>query len=1502
MTNRIITTQFSRKGAAVPARSRRAAAINVRLLVISACAVAVIAAGAFAVHRLQKRATVTAARAAGLEAYERGDWNEAVRELWRYMAAHPEDQDILPKLGHALLAAQPPSADNLMRAMRVYRTIIRANPGDDEAFARLTLLYEAAGNYGELGYIAGLRLGAKPGDAAAILAQAKGAVARQRWDEARTLIEELLPRIESTPGQARYHSEACAMLAGLALQEASETGPDEARAYMDRAVAYAPESATALVQRAALTRELAERLTGAEREERLAAVRADLEHAEGLDLSAPPTRLLLAENWVALRELDRAQQHLTALRDVPPEQVREHFGDPADWTVALFTAKARAALLRRDGPAGVALADEVLTTLKGRAQTNRVLPVVVELLVNGGETARAREQFGVLEAAVGGERLPPERAEQMALLDALVATAEGRPYRVIELLEPLASDLRARPLLRTLLAEAYVNTGQTARSVDVLARGGVDPRVGAEAAKLLARSYLERGQWAEARTALAPLKDTPADDAESRVLRLGAELGLATAQQPVDEAALQTLAAQVEELAQAYPEGVEIGAMRATIAEALGRHEEAEAELKRVIAESDDPLRAMLTLAGLYASTERLDAAVRVLRDASTRAPGSAAPWAALADVHLTAHQPEQAAAALREGRAAVSDPVRSRGLGLRLAALQIQNDEAAAGKRLLEELLEENRKARAAGPTAEVARLHVDLLVALLELPDVTLDAARADALLEELKEVEGEATGVQWRFQTARVLLQRPAWRTERAVQDNIQALLRFCSDADPRWVPPVILLGRMHEALGDLDAAEAVYANALKQVDATEIADQLLGLYERQRRFSEARALLERMGTRFAPRALGTRRVLLALGAGETGSAIAELEAQVTRPDRTAMDYVFLASAVYRDQRDVTRALAYLDEAAALAPEMISVVNTRVAILREEGRDEEALRLLDDLVATRPGAAAHLLRGSFYWETERPVEAERDFVALAEVDDTPEGVSLLGEFYARAGRMDDAINAWEKGLARHADAVQLMRGLAKARLMRGTPEDLARVDELLTTLETRLPGDSDVLWVKAVRTARLGTPEAAASVRGILRTAVEALPASAETYRGLASLGFAVQDYAVARDLAARGAELFPADLSLTLLRAQAEFVLGNVDAARRHAADVLTGDPLSVAAHEVLVEVAVRRSDAAALQSTRQSLEALVARQPDNVAAHLLLARNLLALDQAGAAMALLTAFSQTETGRTALPVHLLLGELQRGAGDLAAAEASLAAATALAPEDAGVLRLKLMIAGTRNDYAQAVEIGQALADRADAPHELLVTVVAILASSAEHQEAALALARRAVERMPQNPQSHLALADLLYQRGDVATAHAEYARALELDPQQPDALNNLAWLMTDDDDTENDAQGLEYARQAVTLRPENASFRDTLGYALRKAGRLEEARLEYQRSADLAPPGTVAKARALYHAGTLLIELGERRAALERLRAALAADPEGHAFSEAERGELQALVEGAGGAP
>jgi len=150
--------------------------------------------------------------------------------------------------------------------------------------------------------------------------------------------------------------------------------------------------------------------------------------------------------------------------------------------------------------------------------------------------------------------------------------------------------------------------------------------------------------------------------------------------------------------------------------------------------------------------------------------------------------------------------------------------------------------------------------------------------------------------------------------------------------------------------------------------------------------------------------------------------------------------------------------------------------------------------------------------------------------------------------------------------------------------------------------------------------------------------------------------------------------------------------------------------------------------------------------------------------------------------------------------------------------------------------------------------------------------AIRLFKAAADLNPTDTKVLVQLALLMDGTGRPEQALPLYEQILKLDPNQPVALNNLAYLIAQKGGDPDRA--LDLARRAAQQVKDSAEIQDTLGWAYLKKNQLDEALTAF-RSALQSQPNN---ATFHYHLGLALLPGGEHDAAIQEFQTALADRP------------------------
>ena len=204
-----------------------------------------------------------------------------------------------------------------------------------------------------------------------------------------------------------------------------------------------------------------------------------------------------------------------------------------------------------------------------------------------------------------------------------------------------------------------------------------------------------------------------------------------------------------------------------------------------------------------------------------------------------------------------------------------------------------------------------------------------------------------------------------------------------------------------------------------------------------------------------------------------------------------------------------------------------------------------------------------------------------------------------------------------------------------------------------------------------------------------------------------------------------------------------------------------------------------------------------------------------------------------------------------------------------PRSAQGYLIQASIREKQNDTAGAIsEVNNGL--RVDPRNVQAMLNLGRLHETRRDYSQAMAAYAEAVKVKPDFAPAHFAQGALLDLTGKKKEALAKYATALEKAPNYTPALNNLAYLYADGYGSKTEA--LRLAITAYKQEPGNAGLMDTLGYALLKNNRREDAKKALEQAAKLLPDNPTVS----YHLAMAYKETGDRAKAATALQKALAA--------------------------
>lgn len=730
---------------------------------------------------------------------------------------------------------------------------------------------------------------------------------------------------------------------------------------------------------------------------------------------------------------------------------------------------------------------------------------------------------------------------------------------------------------------------------------------------------------------------------------------------------------------------------------------------------------------------------------------------------------------------------------------------------------------------TADVLATTPGMVEALLLKADLHLVRGENEAALEALRAVvKLEPKNGAARYGIAILLLR------ERRL-DEAATEAAAMKKALPRDIRATYLEGLISFRRGEPAKAKDLILQVLK-VAPDHPPSQLLGgaIAYQLGEYASADEQLRKVLARF-PRS-GYARGLLALTylrLGQPGRAEEVIAPAVAAASQDAA-ILSIAGQVAIANNNGKKATEYFERAAGASQEDARMRVRLGAVRLVTGDTEGAMRDLESAAALKPDAIEPELGLIAVLLSRR--EGDR---ALAVADRLVEkhpksamAVNIRGQVLLARNDAAGARASFEKALELQPDFLPAAASLARLDLAQGQP---AAARKRLESVAEKTPKNDIPLLALAEVQAQTGAP--LKEVMATVDRAVAANPSGSRARVAQVNLKLRNND--------PKGA----------LVAAQA-------------AAAALPDDPAVV---EVLGRVQVVAGEANQAVSTFNRLATM---QPYSPAPLLLVARAQVASKNPDAAAQTLQKALALAPDRLDVRAQLIASYLGSGKAEQALADAR--AVQKARPKEAIGFAFEGEVLAAEKKFGPAASAYAEVLKRERAPLHAL-RHAELLEAAGRKADADAALARWQREN-PKDVVVPGAIADRRLVEKNYKAAAAGYREILAVEPDNPTALNNLAWTLHQ----MNDPAALEYAEKAVARAPRSPQVADTLGVILVERGETQRGREVLARAAQEAPGALNIR----LHYAKALIKSGDKAAARKELEVVAAAPGESPHKTEA----------------
>jgi tetratricopeptide (TPR) repeat protein len=183
---------------------------------------------------------------------------------------------------------------------------------------------------------------------------------------------------------------------------------------------------------------------------------------------------------------------------------------------------------------------------------------------------------------------------------------------------------------------------------------------------------------------------------------------------------------------------------------------------------------------------------------------------------------------------------------------------------------------------------------------------------------------------------------------------------------------------------------------------------------------------------------------------------------------------------------------------------------------------------------------------------------------------------------------------------------------------------------------------------------------------------------------------------------------------------------------------------------------------------------------------------------------------------------------------------------------------------------------------------------LITGDSEAKKAAEDILRMILKSDPNCAQALSVLAILLQGTDRSAESAKLYERLLTLEPDNLIAINNLAWIVCEEQGKYQ--QALELAQRGLKIAPNYIDLIDTRGVAYYRLGQLNKAVEDFTTCIELYPKGAPSMVTSHFHLARAFAGLGQRDKAVEHLNQALDLDSRIGGLLTTDLAEAQRLLE------
>ncbi|MCF7956351.1 MAG: tetratricopeptide repeat protein, partial [Phycisphaerae bacterium] len=524
-------------------------------------------------------------------------------------------------------------------------------------------------------------------------------------------------------------------------------------------------------------------------------------------------------------------------------------------------------------------------------------------------------------------------------------------------------------------------------------------------------------------------------------------------------------------------------------------------------------------------------------------------------------------------------------------------------------------------------------------------------------------------------------------------------------------------------------------------------------------------------------------------------------------------------------------------------------------------------------------------------KPEQAIADCNELIDIAANANAYTLRGRTYMRIGKFSNAANDLQTALHMEPESIPTMILLARTCQSQGLSEKAVR---LITDAVARAPDNFDAHKNAALIYLNASDPQVVAKTTEAMERALEINPDDAEMLMLKARVHFAKgtnSDYNMAMRLLRKSTSLNP-------MYPQAWATMGEINVARKDytkaMANIVTGLKYLPGSKLLYLSKARIQADQSP-QLAVQTLTALREKYPEDTDIAVYLAYMYINADQSSAAVKLLRSIKTQPASEDRRKIETALAEALYADGKTDESIKKIFSLYKSYPNSNATLMAHVRLLKSDNKWNElSKSVLKWYRDHDKNSSIPMVIIQQILdykkPASVECSEAIL---RGIIDEDYQNVDALNSLGVLMHITGRSDQALRYYEKVLMIDPSRVVAINNMAWILCEEQSKYD--QALELTNTGLSEYPDYADLMDTAGVVRYRLGQYDESIAEFRKSIQLKDKDDPSVASVHFHIARSLEKLSRFKEAIDHLEKAIEINKLNGGLSQGQLAEVNMLL-------